>query len=258
MANPRAFCVAACLALGACGESANRVTGVTFTVSEFPGSGKVPWSCLPDGHTDAIGAGQTKWAVGAPLAVFVAPNYEHACGEGFGGEPCPDPQLEISAVDPTIWTVALGPTPGSTLGPSARYLEAVGPGEGGVRVTAEGRVFPPLSLHAVQPASVQFLSVDGPLLGATLTPITRLLVAAKTNALIVPRLLDGNGARLCGFATQTVTATGVTVTNEPSYNDEGRVNAPIQVGVSLSEGNVHVVASGVSGDLPVDPIVGIQ
>lgn len=94
--------------------------------------------------------------------------FENSCG-GMFGAPCPDAEIAIGALDPSIWTMALGPKPNTTFGPNARYLEAVAPGTGGVEVTAQGKAFPPLTLRAVAPAGFRFLRADD---GRANAPVT--------------------------------------------------------------------------------------
>jgi hypothetical protein len=244
----RMLCAAATLVLGAC--DGNAVASIDYNVSESPMSGKRSWSCLPRPPIDGAGASAIDWTVGTPLVVFAVANFKDACGDF--SKACPDPQLAFSALAPTTWTVAEGSEPGLSLGPNARYLEAVGTGTGGLKVSAQGDSFPPLQLRAVAPTAFQFLRVDGDPVRANLTPITRLSLAAGTSALVVPRLADGNGKWLCGFPQQTVSASGVTVTSDMVENREGRANAPMQVTAAMASGNLHFVAAGATGDLPVD------
>lgn len=244
-------CLILSVALSACGKT-NNVVAIGYTVSEFPMSGKRPWSCLPEAHTDATGAGNINWVVGTPLTVFVAATFEKVCGEGFGGEDCPDAGLVFGAFDATTWTEADGPQPGTSLGPNARYLESVGAGIGGLTVSAQGRIFPPLRVHAVAPAALQFQRVDGAVTSATLTPITALTLAAGESAEVVPYLVDESGTHLCGFPAQTATATGAVVTVQVPENMEGRANAPVQVTAGATSGSVQFTVGSVVGVLPVE------
>lgn len=54
------------LLLGAC---ATNDVAVDYTVSGLPSSGKVPWSCLPEGHAGGGDAATIAWTVGALLVV---------------------------------------------------------------------------------------------------------------------------------------------------------------------------------------------
>jgi hypothetical protein len=252
--SPRTFVLAVLLisplALSACGNT-NDVVGIDFTVSEFPGGGKVPWSCIAQGPTDGPGAEAIVWTVGAPVVVTSSARFERACG-GWMGSPCPDPEMVIEPLDATVWTVAMGPTPGSMFGPYGRYLEAIAPGAGGVKVTAQGHPFPPLTLHAVAPSSFRFFRVPEVTgMGPTMEPIDRLTLAKGEQVTIVPQLVTATGARLCGFATMVVKATGPSVSPDPTWNPDGRANGPLRV-TGADAGKIDVSAAGASATLMVN------
>lgn len=232
----------------ACADDANPVVGIDYTVSEFPSSGKFAWSCMVEGHTDGAGAAAIDWSVGAPVVATPSPRYERVCG-GLMGSPCPDPKIVSSALDARAWTVAMGPTPNTILGGTSRYLEAVGPGLGGLKVDADGRSFPSLELRATAPTGFRFLRVSDAN-GASLEPIDRLALAKGAQAIVVPRLVSGTKT-LCGFATMTMTSSGPLVERHSGWNPEGRANAPILV-TGAASGSIEVSAGGVTGTLMVD------
>lgn len=233
-----------------CGTSENPVVGVDYTVSEFPGGGKVPWSCLAEGHIDGAGAAGIAWSVGTPLVATPTPRFARACG-GLMGDPCPDPQMVMAPLAGGVWTVAPGPTPSTWLGGSSRYLEAVTAGLGGMTVQAQGRAFPALELQSVAPSGFRFFQVTIDSGGPSLAPIVdRLVVASGAHVTIVPQLVAA-GARLCGFPAMTVTATGPAVAPDPTWNPEGRANAPLVV-TGGAAGKIELSAGGASGTLLVD------
>lgn len=244
-----AWSVAALVTPLACASSENQVVGIDYTVSEFPGGGKVAWSCLAEGHIDGPGAAAIGWTVGSPLVATPTPRFEQACG-GWLGSPCPDPQMVMTPLDASVWTLAVGPKPGSFFGGSTRYLEAISAGTGGMKVQAQGRAFPPLELHALAPTGFRyFLVVDA----TSLTPIVgHLVVAEDATVTVVPQLVSATGP-LCGFPAMVVTATGPVVEPDPTWNPEGRANAPVRV-TGGAAGTIEFSAGGVTGSLVIDSI----
>jgi hypothetical protein len=246
----------AVLALGTGCQGENAVTAVAFTVREYPSSGAMPWSCLgPTGATDEAGAEAARWSVGTPLVVTPSAVFERPCGGPFGAD-CPDPALEVAAVDAAVWTLDAGPAPGAAYGGPTRQLEAIAAGVGGVKVTAQGQPFAPLLLGAVAPAALRFFRTTTPSAeqgGAPLmTPIDALTLTAGESATVVPALLAQDGGRLCGQVPAKTTATNATVAGEPTWNAQGRANAPLRVTAGArGAARVELAAAGATGTLPI-------
>jgi len=233
----------------ACGED-NPVVAVDYVVSEYPMSGKMPWSCLPAGMTDGTGARSIAWTVGAPLVATASPRFEHACG-GWMGAPCPDAELVITPLDASKWTVANGPSPNTFFGGNGRYLEAIAAGDGGMNVSSHGRTFAPLQVHADAPNAIRFARVvttnGAP---SSLEIVDRLTLAKDEVVTIVPQPF-ASGTHLCGFATMSVKGNGPKVAADPTWNPEGRLNAPLSV-TGDTAGTIEVTSAGVTGVLAVE------
>jgi hypothetical protein len=193
-----------------------------------------------------------KWAIGAKLEVRVSWPDRSDCQGGLLATPiCPPVSVNISSVNALAWRS----TPLAGIAAVAVVdVEAVGTGDGGFEVKANGQRFNPAFVLRAEPgATIWCERASGPRYADVIPgDISELHVSPGRDAAVAVTLRSPSGEHLCGPVPAVVT-TGGTVFSLETLGDAYYVNLPYHIIASSApgQGSVQFAVGNVSRTLSI-------
>ena len=192
-----------------------------------------------------------KWAIGCQLEVYASWPDRGDCSSSILGSPrCPNVPADVITLNSAAWNAQLT----GSAAVAVVAVRAVGTGDGGFAVRANGDAFnPDFVLTASSFSDIWFERANGP--GYTdVIPgrISELRLALGQDAAVAVTLRNAAGEHLCGPVPATLSTSG-NVFSVERLGDGDFVNLPYRViaGTAAGEGSLQFTAGVVSATLHI-------